>query len=1388
MNIKYIVVFFILVPVLFARDENPWSFPSQNTPFQQKLAPELRQTSLKSSDSKLIVTILIRPGTVVEQFMIRSVRSRILGNIQWVTGEIEASNLEKLAGLKGVHSIVSTETYQSIPERFEQVNGSTDMVLTHVLTEQDRNAAIKGLLDMKKKGIPPTLYGKKPEKANSTHPSVGLVQAKDVHNVPAAWGKGFTGKGVNIAVVDTGVDFGHPDLQGTQARLSGGDYDGWPFAYDTLSGFNYAIGDNLTIQPRNYWEYFLATMFCLTFPLNGVSRRDGVCTATVTLYSGRARPDEIIAEEMVFTWNDTSISNTYRYTVHPDFNLLTAAYLLNLGYGDDLIPPLVIVSDEHTSGVYDTVYVDVDFNQDLREEKPMRRGDEAAGADLYDAGGQDGPDGTWDLSAGMLSWISDGLHPPPGVEVLYPGKAAVPKQGQLICFFGDASTHGTYVTGNIAAQGVITDPEALGNINPLFTGAENRGGAGGPILKGTAPDAGIIAFQNGYRLPYDSWTLAILGFDGEPQTGDEAHIINNSWGSSGIINDGWDLTSRFGNYLNLEYAPNTCFIAATGNGGSGYGTVTSPGGGAMLDVGASTSYGSLTDLGLVTPQQFTWGDVVYWSNRGPGMLGDIAPDVVAVGSMATGSAPLNRKVTYQNGRWFIPGEATYGRFDGTSMSAPLTAGIIALVYQAFYESRGRFPTWEEARTCLLTGCTDLSYDILTQGSGNVDAKRSTDIASGKAIYVEPSQWHAGDFEGEEYPAFPSIVYPGGEVRKTFNLFNPTTQTISLDVSDFILKRIHERTFELSFTSGTVSEYTIPMHVEEITAEINQYDPDLVRVHLVFPFEDFDPDANNNYDLSWRVLFLDWTDRNGDGDLWQDANGNGVVEREEIDIDPETGIYEFNRLSYTYQPGTHLETSIGRDSLSRSHDGIFLALQRRSGKEAVTLKIRLSYYKKTAWPWLELSSQTLPLPPGVKSSFQAKIKVPENTSPGVYQGKIYYNDGVKPCIIPVMVNVAARGPDFTFGASSLEEELGDDLYDNGQIFGAFDWSWRYESGDWRLYYFLIPQGASSPGKKLVIDTQWKYMPTDVNTWVFGPLEDQYSKENPSWFGPYTTGLIGGSRETHIKNGLFRFQTSTGETREIISCDFQDGLHFIALHNVLFSGKELEEPLVGRTYRVETKPYPVRLAGPMGSWKQTFTSGAELRQGLIVETYGLYKPILFREQAAIQDDPTSPCTANWVKQVKLEHCNLLDIETSSAAEIDIDLYVYYDNGDGVWGCQQGGDLLMAESTTPYAHESVQIEKPLDGLYWITVHGWEVSGGDQPFDIDIHAVKGKDLVVENVPEGPIGSNQEVSFDVSWKKISMGSWQGLLIIGTPQTPGVLHVPIEIENLVAPSNMWIAH
>jgi len=56
----------------------------------------------------------------------------------------------------------------------------------------------------------------------------------DKLGVEDAWDMGYTGEGVKVAVMDSGVDFATPDLIGTQARVTNASspYYGWPLVID----------------------------------------------------------------------------------------------------------------------------------------------------------------------------------------------------------------------------------------------------------------------------------------------------------------------------------------------------------------------------------------------------------------------------------------------------------------------------------------------------------------------------------------------------------------------------------------------------------------------------------------------------------------------------------------------------------------------------------------------------------------------------------------------------------------------------------------------------------------------------------------------------------------------------------------------------------------------------------------------------------------------------------------------------------------------------------------------------------------------------------------------------------------------------------------------------
>src|SRR2546425_6380338 len=94
---------------------------------------------------------------------------------------------------------------------------------------------------------PVAVYPSDTLSSSGSGPSPLLRSAIDRPNFPAAWAQGYRGAGVNIAVVDQGVDFGHPDLNASYAveGNASSPYVGWPIAFDPKSMGTY-LGTGLT--------------------------------------------------------------------------------------------------------------------------------------------------------------------------------------------------------------------------------------------------------------------------------------------------------------------------------------------------------------------------------------------------------------------------------------------------------------------------------------------------------------------------------------------------------------------------------------------------------------------------------------------------------------------------------------------------------------------------------------------------------------------------------------------------------------------------------------------------------------------------------------------------------------------------------------------------------------------------------------------------------------------------------------------------------------------------------------------------------------------------------------------------------------------------------------
>jgi hypothetical protein len=146
-----------------------------------------------------------------------------------------------------------------------------------------------------------------------------------------------------------------------------------------------------------------------------------------------------------------------------------------------------------------------------------------------------------------------------------------------------------------------------------------------------------------------------------------------------------------------------------------------------------------------------------------------------------------------------------------------------------------------------------------------------------------------------------------------------------------------------------------------------------------------------------------------------------------------------------------------------------------------------------------------------------------------------------------------------------------MFQNSWSNGYFNWyggGWT-GAGDWR-HYFLNVSEEDVANQNLLVHTSWiDGLPTDYNTWVLGPTDDCASngsepcafyssyvgQPNSELFGPYTLAPIASS-EPFLAGAAYPFHTSTGGSDDWIMAPLtREGLHEIALHNVLYSGEEL-----------------------------------------------------------------------------------------------------------------------------------------------------------------------------------------------------------------------------------------
>ena len=624
--------------------------------------------------------------------------------------------------------------------------------------------------------------------------------------------------------------------------------------------------------------------------------------------------------------------------------------------------------------------------------------------------------------------------------------------------------------------------------------------------------------------------------------------------------------------------------------------------------------------------------------------------------------------------------------------------------------------------------------------------------------------------------------------------------------------IHQYASEpLSFTSASVtqesvSNFNAPDYLIDITNNIKAHaDADLVVIRATYPHDKFDTDGDYKSDQAWRLLAYNWTDINHDGRLWSDANGNGVVNHTDKstssnidgfnDIDfrhSEMEQGEYERFFY-HRPGSNVLMGFIRNPAQRMGSGVFLGFQHSTKNPAIDktdFKIEIDYYKNVDWSWVTETA-------ALCRQLHGHDQRPEHGSrPACTRARSWRRTARTKSVVPVAVTVAPTAPQaadgsitsaLTFGGTDVAAAQADQLYNNGSIFGANDWTWRQESGDWRFFYYNVAK-AVPDGTLFLADTKWDDPTiTDLDTLLFGPTgvpTDWGAVGALLGSGSFSSlDTVGGSQNAYLGSGTWAFNTSTGGPEEVVAAPASAGPHAVVQHGVEFNGDKFNVPFTTTLGALAVNPTSVTAnaaADGTGSFDVVVNSSLAL-PGLKADAFGLSQPSTTVVHAK-QDDPaeSDPSTASAkVQGIQIgDHASraTFTLPQVSGGE-DIDLFVARKTSTGF--------QIVGSSTGPAgATEKVELIAPPAGEYEVWVYGFQVSDADttagNPVGIDI--VQGNDLTVSGVPSGAVPANTPVTLHVTFKNAatSTAPWKAELLLGPTVAPTAVKVPVTINGAPA--------
>ena len=490
----------------------------------------------------------------------------------------------------------------------------------------------------------------------------------------------------------------------------------------------------------------------------------------------------------------------------------------------------------------------------------------------------------------------------------------------------------------------------------------------------------------------------------------------------------------------------------------------------------------------------------------------------------------------------------------------------------------------------------------------------------------------------------------------------------------------------------------------------------------------------------------------------------------------------------HRAGANTLQSFVRDpyeQLRDGPDGMFLGLQHSVRNAAIPVtdfEVQIDFYENVDWPWVTTPPRR-PARSRPRSQSRPARRTACTRARSCSTVTVTRWSSRSRWLSPRTVAQDADGTStgaLTFGGDDVAQAQSDSLYNNGSVFGANDWTWRAESGDWRFFYYDVP-AEPAEGSLFLTQTTWEGTSpfTDLDTLIFGRSANQFQLVGDTVFGaPYILDTVGGSPNTNVGAGVWTFDTATGGPSDLVTAPVQEGLHAVALHQVGWQGDDFHTPFEVTVGGARVNPTAVEetTADGTGSFDVTFTASVDL-EGLAAEAFGLSRPTV-ETPTVQQDDPDDPSSASVKRDVTIDHASRLTVSTE--LDQDIDLFVVFDeNGDGSFT----NDEIVAASATGTGNEFVELTRPEDGDYQVWVQGWAITGTPTA-TLTIDSIQGNDLTVSGTPAGAVPAGTPVTLTVDYAKADMedgASYFGELLLGPPSAPTALAVPIEVTKTAGP-------